>query len=143
MLFQNWQAFYTLTGTAAASLTGLLFISLTFGVGVALGDVAKSVRIWVEPALNDFVEVLLISCLAMVPGFHPGLYGLILILYNLWRGWRLLEIYKWFKAANSPNDLELADWLEIIIFPGVIYLLLLCCGIGFILVLPWAVNGLA
>src|SRR3954464_6617328 len=108
LIFNNWQSFYTLTGTAAATLAGLLFIAITFGVGVNMEDISKGVRIWVEPTLNDFIEVLMISCLALVPGVRAAWLGVVLVVYSFWRGWRWWEVYRWFVTLKKPNDLQAA-----------------------------------
>jgi hypothetical protein len=142
-LLSAWQTYYFALATAAATLAGLLFVGLTFSVGAIRGDVAKLVRIWAEPTLFDFVQVLVISCLALFPGLTPGALGVFLMAWTLWRVWRLVEVALHFKGLGSQGDLELADWMELVILPGLLYLALVAAAAGFFLGEPWSPLALA
>jgi hypothetical protein len=138
----GWQNFYMATGTASATLAGLLFLALTFGSGMVTEDAAKAIRVWGEPILNDFVQVLVISCLAQCPGLDPLLLGSFFLLYVSWRVWRLWEVAKHFKAY-AAGTLELGDWLEMVIYPGLLYILFALSALGILLASSWAPWALA
>jgi hypothetical protein len=142
-LLGAWQSYYFALATAAATLAGLLFVGLTFSVGAIRGDVAKLVRVWAEPTLFDFVQVLVISCLAMFPDLTPNALAIFLIVGTLWRVWRLAEVVAYFRGLGPSSDLEFADWLELAILPGLLYLALAVSAGGFLLSQAWASLVLA
>jgi hypothetical protein len=138
-----WQTFYFIVATAAATLAGLLFVGLTFSAGVVKGDVLRLVRIWVEPLLLDYVQVLGIGAVAVMPDLTPVALGSLLLALWLWRAWRYLEVLRHFKGLGEKSDLELSDWVELAVLPGLLLLLLAGAGAGFLLGQAWAPLALA
>jgi hypothetical protein len=65
-VFQGWQTFYQMTGEAAATLTGLLFIvaSLTSG---RTSTHERGVMLFTSPTVFHLASVLAISALALAP----------------------------------------------------------------------------
>jgi len=65
-MFQGWQTFYQMTGEAAATLTGLLFIvaSLTSG---RTSTHARGVMLFTSPTVFHLASVLAVSALALAP----------------------------------------------------------------------------
>jgi hypothetical protein len=141
--FQNWQNFYLLTAAASATLVGLLFVSLNLSIGLIQGDTDKIFRIWAEPTLNDFVQVLALSALAEMPVIPSGLYAILLLLYTLWRSLRLWEVGAYFAGPESPSDIELADWISLVILPALGYAAALASCVGLWLGSDWAAATLA
>jgi hypothetical protein len=144
-IFQNWQSFYALTGEAAATLVGLLFVALSFGEGVISdsSQTAKLFRIWVEPTLYDFVQVLALSVLAEMPVLPPAVFGGLFFVHMLFRLGRWREILKHFRGPEAPADLERADWIEQLILPGLSYAVGLITAVGLCLASDWGPLGLA
>ncbi|MDQ2742794.1 MAG: hypothetical protein M3Z66_10945 [Chloroflexota bacterium] len=55
----GWQSFYTLSGVAAATLAGLLFVALQFGTGVRVpARLPSAIETFVRPTFLRFVDVL-------------------------------------------------------------------------------------
>lgn len=138
-----WQTFYFILATAAATLAGLLFVGLTFSAGVVKGDVFRLVRIWVEPLLLDYIQVLGLGAIAVMPDLTPTGLGVALLVLWVWRAWRYFEVLKHFKGMGEKSDLEASDWVELAILPGLLLALLVAAGAGFLLGQAWAPLTLA
>ncbi|MBS2031712.1 MAG: hypothetical protein JST54_27695 [Deltaproteobacteria bacterium] len=140
---QSWANFYLLTGEAAATLTGLMFVAVTFGASLA-GEDLTTARAFVDPILTHFVQVLLVSCLFIVPSLTPAILGIGLVGMAAFRSARLASIFGRLRAVHRKNgDMEVSDWIINIAIPGAAYLGLFAVGTGFILEMPIAFNGLA
>jgi hypothetical protein len=66
-----WHEFYTLLGTASATMVGLLFVAATVGSGVFSGDRRAALRVFLSASVVNF-SILLAACLivlAPTPGW--------------------------------------------------------------------------
>lgn len=138
-----WQTFYFILATAAATLAGLLFVGLTFGAGVVKGDVFRLVRIWIEPLLLDYIQVLGLGAVVVMPDLTPGALAWILLVLWVWRAWRFWEVLRHFKGLGEKSDLEVSDWIELAVLPGLLLALMAAAGVGFLLGQAWAPLTLA
>jgi len=66
-MFDGWQAFYQMTGGAAATLTGLLFIVASLTTGRQVSVTSAGVRLFTTPTVFHLVSVLVISALMLAP----------------------------------------------------------------------------
>ena len=70
-MFAGWQTFYQMTGEAAATLTGLVFVIVSLAAG-RQGDVnGNGVRLFTTPIVFHLTSVLVISGLALAPASEP------------------------------------------------------------------------
>jgi hypothetical protein len=142
---QSWQNFYILTGTAAATLLGLMFVAVTFGSSLVTKETAQSARAFLDPTYQHFGQVLLTAVILTIPTLGPTLLGSLLVVAA---GFRLVGLYGAFghyrEAHRKHGDMELSDWLVNIVLPLLAYLLLAGCGVGFLtLRVSIALSGLA
>jgi hypothetical protein len=141
---QGWQNFYILAGTAGATLTGLMFVAVTFGSSLVTRDTAATTRAFLDPTYMHFVQVLLTSCLLTVPTLGPTFLGGVLILAGAVRlGGLHYVLRRYLEAHRKHGDIELSDWLVAIVLPVLCYLLLMATGAGFIERYAAAFDGLA
>jgi hypothetical protein len=139
-----WQNFYILTGTAAATLVGLMFVAVTFGASLVTPESADSARAFLDPTFNHFVHVLLTACLMEIPTMTATLLGVLLLCLGALRASRLFWVYRrMMEAHRVHHDIELSDWLSGVVFPLFCYLLLAATGGGFLAGYAVAFNGLA
>ncbi len=75
-----WQTFYLLTGTAAATLIGLLFVAVSINLKVLRGNSSGSLYSFAALTFNRFFYVLLISILFLIPHLSPLELGIPLLL---------------------------------------------------------------
>jgi hypothetical protein len=72
---ERWHDFYLLTGTAAATLLGLLFVALSLHLDIVVREDAPHLRLLAREAFYSFVFVLLLSLLLLVPDNHARPMG--------------------------------------------------------------------
>ena len=73
---EGWHDFYLTTGTAAATLVGLLFVAVTVNVNLLRGPEGHHRRIWARYTFQNFLYVLLVSLVFLMP--DQGQLGLAL-----------------------------------------------------------------
>jgi hypothetical protein len=74
IVLRDWQSFYILTGTASATLIGLLFIAVSIGSNLPMQQITNNLQTFVNPTLLAYFQVLLVSCLAVMPLQSPFIY---------------------------------------------------------------------
>jgi hypothetical protein len=86
---QSWDNFFIMAGTAAATLIGLLFVSITVGTGFSRLSVERGTRGFLTPTLVHFGGVLFQTLAVQVPwpsalpaGIIFGLGGLAGLAYE-------------------------------------------------------------
>src|SRR5215831_5820427 len=97
---QPWQNFYLLTGTAAATLTGLMFVAVTFGSSLVTRETASVSRAFLDPTYHHFVQVLLTACVVTVPVLGSTALGVLLLLAGLLRLIDLRRVFGHYLAAH-------------------------------------------
>ena len=78
---QNWQFFFASVATASATLTGLLFVSLSLDRDKLRGGKAHTTLSIARNTFGDFLYVLMIALVFLVP--HPVLLSLTVALLVL------------------------------------------------------------
>ena len=76
-LLTRWANFYVITGTAAATLTGLQFVVISLGAERSRGN-AETNRAFGTPTIVHFGTVLLVAALLNAP--WPSLVGVAIVL---------------------------------------------------------------
>lgn len=71
-VLDRWHDFYLLAGGASATLTGLLFVTVSFHLDMVAADWAKDLRATAAQTLTNFVYVLLISLVLVIPDHTPS-----------------------------------------------------------------------
>ena len=141
---QVWQNFYMLVGTAAATLTGLMFVAVTFGSSLVTKETAQTTRAFLDPTYMHFVQVLLTGCLLTVPTLRPWVLGCALIGVGGFRLAGLQWVFgRYREAQRKYGDVEWSDWVMSIALPLLCHASLLAIGAGFILHHAAAPSGLA
>jgi hypothetical protein len=82
-MFSGWQTFYQMTGEAAATLTGLLFIvaSLTSGRPGPANE--RGVMLFPTPTVFHLASVLVISALALAPDWEGQSRAVLMLAWAL------------------------------------------------------------
>jgi hypothetical protein len=122
----TWQNFYVIIGSAAATLTGLLFVVITLsaGVRVRVSSPGGTIRAFSTPNVVHFCAALLVAAILSAPwqalwhaGLPLGLLGLGGMIY----------VIIVLRRARRQTDYQpvLEDWLWHTVFPLVSYTALL------------------
>lgn len=143
LVLRDWQSFYILTGTASATLIGLLFIAISIGSNLPVQQITKNLQTYVNPTLLYYFQVLLVSCLAVMPLQSPYLYigafatlGILNIALTSKVSWRI-------RFIHSEDEVEIGHWVWHFVLPFIAGLLFLASAIGFLLDVQFAPLGLA
>ena len=140
----GWQNFYILTGTAAATLIGLMFVAVTFGAGLMSAQSTPSARAFIDPPFTHFVTVLLTGCLMLMPTMSATVLGVALIVMTLLRTVALVNVQRRMREAHAKfGDIELSDWMMGVVLPFCCYVALVAAGAGFVMVKAAAFDVLA
>jgi hypothetical protein len=125
-LLSNWQNFYMLIGTAAATLTGLMFVVTTLiaGIDAHLATLNAAVSAFNTPTVVQFGAVLLLAGILSAPwqtfsslSFLLGLVGLGLVLYSI------VVLRRMRRVPHYQSTLQ--DWLWYMGFPFLAHFLLI------------------
>jgi hypothetical protein len=124
----GWVNFYAITGTAAASLTGLQFVVIALVAQIRPSKTGGGIDAFSTPTIVHFGTVLLLSAVLCAP--WTGLWGPATLItlcgaagigYAGLVGWRAKRV-----AEYSP---VLEDWLWHVILPLTAHAMLLAAGL--------------
>ncbi len=125
-MFEGWDNYFVLTGTASGGLIGLLFVVITLTSGIDRGRALKASEVYMTPNLVHFAVVLVSSALVLAPRLSPQLTAVILAgaaLSGLGNAARTCRgIADFAKSGNPPH------WSDMPLYgfaPGALYVCLL------------------
>jgi hypothetical protein len=117
-LLAAWHEFFTLIGTAAATLIGAMFVVVSIGIGILTRERTVAIRTFLTATVIHLSTVLFGGALTMVPAVDPrwlaaiaGVAGFAGIAYS----GRLV----WGFRQHAGTDLS--DWFWYAIFPLIAY----------------------
>ena len=121
-----WQNFYVITGSAAATLTGLMFVVVTLiaGVRVRVSSPSSGIAVFSTPNVFHFGAALLVAAILSAPWQALWQAGLLLGLSGLGG---MIYVVIVLRRARRQTDYQpvLEDWLWHTVFPLVSYTALL------------------
>ena len=130
-LLPTWENFYVIIGTAAASLTGLMFVVVTLSAGVRNRVMSDGIGAFSTPTVFHFGAALLVAAMLSAPWsilwnmeLLLGLCGLGGVTYNMIVFRRVLRVLR-----QSTYNAVLEDWLWYIAFPLVSYIALIVAAL--------------
>ncbi len=98
---QGWTTFYEMLGGAAATLLGLLFVSVSLNAEAILGAAHQHTKRLAEQAFQNYLCVLLISLLVCFPGMRPVSLGYsVLWATGIWAFW---VVSRMFLVLTGPE----------------------------------------
>ena len=126
----TWQNFYTIIGTAAATLTGLMFVVVTLiaGVRVRASSPSSGIAVFSTPNVVHFGAALLVAAILSAPWQALWPAGLLLGLAGLGG---MIYVVIVLRRARRQTDYQavLEDWLWHTVLPLVSYTALLVAAI--------------
>lgn len=124
----SWQNFYVIVGSAAAALTGLMFVVITLIAGTRLRRSTEAVGAFGTPTVVHFCIALLIAAILSAPWQALWNASLLLGLCGL-GGVAYIVIV--IRRARRQNDYQpvLEDWLWHSIFPFISYAALVVAAV--------------
>src|ERR1051325_7635808 len=118
VLLNNWQSFYMLMGTTAATLTGLMFVATTLlaGLNPHVETANAGISAFNTPIVAQFCAVLLLAGIFSAPW---QTFSVISLLLGLLSGgmvlYQIIVIWRMWRMPHYQSTLE--DWLWYIVLP--------------------------
>lgn len=104
---QAWFNFFAVIGAAAATLTGLLFVAVSMNVAAVLSKGPHGSRRLAEQAFQNYLVVLMVSLLALLPDMSLRTFGLTALMVTAtWTVWVLVRLYQ-AAAERSVHESRL------------------------------------
>ncbi len=98
---QSWDQFYEMIGGAAATLLGLLFVSVSLNAETILGSAHKHSRRLAEQAFQNYLAVLVVSLAVVMPvGASRSMGYTLLSVCALWTVWAVVRMVQ--AVGSSP-----------------------------------------
>ena len=140
-LLETWHEFYLLIGTAGLTLTGLLFVIVSFGARTVADQAETGVPAFISPNAVFFTAVLVVSAVFLVPEIPRAAVGWFLCLGSFASLAYLVSTRA--HRRWSENNLGRLDWIWYIALPVLSYLLLLASGVGLLRQVESSMDGAA
>ena len=124
----TWQTFYVLVGSAAATLTGLMFVVITLSARVRDRGSSEALGAFATPTVVHFCAALLVAAILSAPWQALWNAGLLLGLCGLGGATYVVIVL---RRARRQTDYQpvLEDWLWHMVLPLVSYTALVVAAI--------------
>lgn len=123
-MFQGWDNFYLLVGSAAGALVGIMFIVITLTAGYESKNKAIGSRVYNTPIVFHFSVILSVSIISAVPGLPIRFVtALLVICAAIGLAYSLTTTIRMIGANWQPLP-DLSDKLFYGVFPSLAYLVL-------------------
>ena len=112
----EWHEFYTLLGTASATLVALLFVAASVGSGVFSLERLAPLRMFLSATVVNFSGGLVVSLIVLAPLHSQFLFGVLIVLCGLFG----LAFYAWawwdaiHDGLSKRIDLEDRAWYAVL-----------------------------
>lgn len=127
LALRDWQNFYMLTGGAGATLIGLLFVAVSVGTNLPRKQTMGLLRTFVSPILLYYVQVLLISFLAVMPLENTLLYSVAALVLGMFNIFLTLKVLWRILVVHRDQEIDGGHWIWHICVPlivGVLFLVI-------------------
>jgi hypothetical protein len=124
-----WTSFYLMIGSAAAALTGLMFVVISLVMGREIARNRDGIATFSTPTVLHFCAALLVSAILIVPWrfvFYPGILVALTGLYGLAHITGVMLRTKRLRSYRA--DLE--DWAWYNVLPFLAYAAVFAGGVG-------------
>lgn len=96
----SWHEYYQLVGSTAATLLGLLFVSMSLNAETILGENHRNSRRLAEQAFQNYLAVLFVSLMVFFPHVSPsGFAQAVLWISGIWGG---LTVVRFVQVIFHP-----------------------------------------
>ncbi len=142
-MFEGWDEFYLLAGSAAAVLIGLIFVVISLMQDRPRSSVLAGSKLYMGPIVLGVSFVLVLSAMALTPGVtrkEVAAATAVVALWGLARGiWSTFGI----RRLLSDKEVHWTDLWFYGVIPSVIYVELAAVALAFWQDQDWARDGLA
>jgi hypothetical protein len=133
---QPWHDFFILSGSAAATLLGLVFVAASLAAAVPnekLGDLSTR-AVWIVPIIYAFVRVLVVSAVGVIPGLTFTTFGAILAVLTVFDLTRTVWVVRgMIEHHRTREPFDRGDWFWYVVYPLLATIVLAVSGVSFAL----------
>jgi hypothetical protein len=98
----SWAGFFSVIGSASAALLGLLFVSISINAPATLGKGQDHSRRLAEQAFQNYLAVLMVSLLALIPDMSLTTFSKVtLLITGIWVVWVFIRLYQGMMGEGS------------------------------------------
>lgn len=124
----SWQNFYFMSGGAAATLMGLLFVAVSLGSHLVPNETDERFNKFITPILTYFVSVLLLACVMLVPQYPPFVFGALVLALGVFGAVGIIPVVDAsLRLTNGPFSPHHFFWN--VLMPAIGYLLIVIAGL--------------
>jgi lysylphosphatidylglycerol synthetase-like protein (DUF2156 family) len=130
-MFQGWDNFFYLIGSAAGALIGLMFVVITLTAGHEPRRVERGAPVYVTPIVFHFAVVFIISVMSLVPGISQSVAAAILGLCAI--AGLAYSVVTTVRLCRSGWEDPIPDWSDKCFYgflPTIIYLALAAAAVA-------------
>ncbi len=121
-VIEGWHDFYMLTGSAAATLLGLLFVAVSLHIDV-IANIGESgdVMVFAQRIFSNFLVILGFAFIFMIPKQDPYGTGIPLLLLGLLEMWSTVKLWKRFEfGSKEQRVLDIAQFRYNLLIPNTV-----------------------
>ncbi|HVO88621.1 MAG TPA: hypothetical protein VMV45_08770 [Casimicrobiaceae bacterium] len=138
-VMEGWHDFFLLAGTAGVTLTGLLFVVVSFGWRVIAERHSTGLKAFITPNIYHLTAAFVVSEVLLAPIASQRVIGAALVI-----GGAGSLAYLFYTEAHRKwrdNQLPAVDWVWYVGVPWTAYGVLLAAGATCFVDPAWAVSG--
>jgi hypothetical protein len=120
-MFEGWEDFYLLIGSAAAALIGLLFVVSTLQNRVGRAQALRGATLYMTPVVFHFAMIVVLSGAAMAPHLDRHWAGILTSLWAMVGFVHGVVILVLFRMIKLPGHQHWSDVWFYAVGPTVIY----------------------
>ncbi len=139
----RWHEFYSLLGTASATMVGLLFVAATVASGVFRGDRRAALRVFLSASVVNFSLILAACLVVLAPVRNWGLLGAFIVACGLFGLAHSCLAWRDTLQDGLIKNIDLEDRTWYMVLPIVGYLFVVAAGVTFALQLAMGCEALA
>jgi hypothetical protein len=143
-VFEGWDNYFILMGTAAGSLVGLLFVVITLTTGHDRERVTRGQSLYMTPTAINFGSVLTVSAIVLVPKLPTTVDAALTALVAIWGVINAVRSALGILALRRSDDPP--HWTDFWAYgtgPAFAYFGLLGVAVALWTAAPWSVYALA
>jgi hypothetical protein len=120
-----------------------MFVAISFVSRSITQKSIPALQVFVSPTLIHFVYVLVLATVAVIPTMRRIPLGIVFVIAGLISLGRSASTIPFMRQQSRAQVVDRHDWVWHLIAPSVSYLLIVGTGIGLLLGIGRALNGLA
>jgi hypothetical protein len=142
-MFEGWENYYLMIGSAAGALIGLMFVVVTLTAGRDRADVERGKHLYTSPIVWHLGVILTLSGAASIPGIRASIFAIAaggLALLGMVIGVR--SAVGIFRNPGAPES-SLFDMFWYGLAPAIVYAGLAGGALGVLRGRPWGTTAVA